>query len=89
MLFCHLLIYFKIKFFKTFQEYHQSTDQAQIFVRLDLGQKCLQRLSADDNDRQSVFVKFMNAFNVSICASHKILHQNRSIVYVLTQYKLQ
>ena len=48
-----LLIFFEIIFLeKFFQEYHQGVnldpDQAQHFVGLDLGQNCLQRLSAED-----------------------------------------
>ena len=47
--------FFKINFFeKFFQEYHQSVnsldpDQAGHSVGPDLGQSCLQRLSADNN----------------------------------------
>ena len=54
LIFCCLLIFFKIKFFKTFiQEYYQSVnsldpDQARYSVWPDLGMICLQRLSADD-----------------------------------------
>ena len=55
MLFCRLLIIFKINFFKKFfQEYNQSVnsldlDQARPF---DMGPNCLQRLSAEDTSRQ-------------------------------------
>ena len=33
------------------------TDQAQYFVRPDLGQNCLQRLSTDDTSRQIVICR--------------------------------
>ena len=60
MLFCRLLIFFKINFFeKFFQQYHQSVkqirldpDQAKHFVGPDLGPICLQWLSADNTSRQ-------------------------------------
>ena len=63
MLFCRLLILFKINFFeKFFQVYHQSVKQfesrsgltkmdpdlARHFVGPDLDPNCLQRLSAED-----------------------------------------
>ena len=56
MLFCRLLIFFKINFFeKLFQEYHVSNsldpDQARHFVGPDLRPNCLQKLSADDTRR--------------------------------------
>ena len=49
MLFCSLLIFFKINFFeKFFQEYHLSFKR---FVGPDLGLNCLQKLSTDDISR--------------------------------------
>ena len=54
MLFCHLLIFFKINFFEEFfQEYHQC-QTVWIQTRPDLGPNCLQRLSADNTRRQRV-----------------------------------
>ena len=59
MLFCHLLIFFKINFFKKFfQEYHMSNsldpDKARHFVGPHLGPTCLQRLPSDGTRRQRV-----------------------------------
>ena len=58
MLCCHLLsTFFKINFFKknlsgTLRASNSSDpDQDQCSVSPDLGQKCLQRLSADDKSR--------------------------------------
>ena len=58
MLFCRLLIFFKINFFeKFFQEYHQSVKHSgsksgRHYVGPDLDPNCLQRLSADDTSRK-------------------------------------
>ena len=60
MLFCRLLIFFPINFFKIFfQEYYQSVKQFQsragpTFVGPDLGPNCLQMLSADNTGRKRV-----------------------------------
>ena len=54
MLFCHLLIFIKIKSFeKLFQEKHQfvkqfGTRSGPTFIGPDLVPTCLQKLSADD-----------------------------------------
>ena len=55
MIFCRLLTFFKIIFFKnSFRNTIRLSnsldpDQARHFVGLDLGPNCLQRSSADDN----------------------------------------
>ena len=68
MLFCHLLVLFKINFSKN---YFMNTirvanslkpDQARHCDVPDLGPNCLQRLSADDNSRY-YRVKRYNNFN--------------------------
>ena len=57
MLFCRRLIFFKINFLKnSFRNTIRVSnsldpDQAQHFVGPDLGQNCLQKLSADDTSR--------------------------------------
>ena len=58
MLFCRLLIFFKINFFRKILSGIPSEcqtvfdpDQARHFVGSDLGPNCLQRLSADDTSR--------------------------------------
>ena len=48
-MFCRLLIFFKVS-----NSY--DPDQAQLFVRPDLGPNCLQRLSADATSKQRVKV---------------------------------
>ena len=53
MLFCCLLIFFKIDFLEKFyQNYHQSVKH---FVGPDLGPNCLQKLSADGTSRYMVW----------------------------------
>ena len=60
MLFCHLLIFFKINFFeKFFQEYNRVSDsldpnQTGHFVGPDLNPNYLQNLLADNTSRQRV-----------------------------------
>ena len=60
MLFCRLLIFFKINFFinslrNTIRVSNSlDPDQARHFVGPDLGPNCLQRLTADDTSRQRV-----------------------------------
>ena len=61
MLFCRLLIFFKIKLFEKILsgiplecQTVLDPDQARQFVGPDLGPKCLPRLSADDTGRQRV-----------------------------------
>ena len=60
MLFCCLLIFFKINFFENsfrntiWMSNRLNPDQAPHFVRPDLGQICLQRLWADHTGRQWV-----------------------------------
>ena len=57
MLFCHLLIFFKINFFKkSFRNTIRVSnsldpDHARRFVGPDLGPNCFQKLSADDTRR--------------------------------------
>ena len=64
MLFCRLLIFFKINFLKKFfQEYHLNVnsldpDQARRLVKPDLGPNCLPMLSADNTGRQIVNIFF-------------------------------
>ena len=73
MLFCRLLIFFKIKFFeKFFQEYHQNIKQfgyrsGPTFVGPDLGPNCLQfKLSTNDTSRQRVKITEFN-FGLGLC----------------------
>ena len=59
MLFCRLLIFFKLNFFKKNSEIPSvaisfDSDQARYFVGPDIGSNCLQRLSADGTGRQIV-----------------------------------
>ena len=60
MLFCHLLIFFKINFlensFRNTIRVSNSLDpdQAGCFMGPDLGLNCLQRLSEDDTGRQGL-----------------------------------
>ena len=60
MLFCRLLIFFKINFFEkkirnTIRVSNSlDPDQARHFVGPDLGLNCLQRFLADDTSRQRV-----------------------------------
>ena len=59
MLFCGLLTFFEFKFCEnSFTNMISASnsldpDQAQHFVRPDLGPNCLQKFSADDTSRQS------------------------------------
>ena len=59
MLFCRLLIFFKINYFQIIPSVIPSMsnsldpDQAGHFVRPDLAPNCLQRLPADDTSRQN------------------------------------
>ena len=100
--FCCLLILFKIIFFDTFfQEHHQcqtvwiqirpmsnslDPDQAYNFVRPDLGPNCLQRLSADDTNRQRVkinlFLTNLNSYPANIFVSRKCLLRITSAEYI-------
>ena len=61
LLFCCLLIFFKINFFEnSFRKpsvsnsLHIAMSNSLHLVRPDLGSNCLQRLTADDTSRQSV-----------------------------------
>ena len=75
MLLCRLLNVFKINFFeKFFPEYNQSVsldpDQAQHFVRPDLGINCLQRLSADNTSMQRVNISWVVVSNTYLNYLH-------------------
>ena len=69
MLFCCLLIFFKITFLKKFfQEYHQNgldPDQARQSIGPYLGPNCLPRLSADGTGRQRVNTTVMSKLRIS------------------------
>ena len=60
MIFCRLLIFFKINLFKKFLKEirlsvkHFGSRSGGCFVGTDLGPNCLQRLSADNMSRQRV-----------------------------------
>ena len=68
ILFCRLLIFFKITYLKkifmnTIKVSNSlDPDQARHFVRPDLGPNCLQRLSADDTSRLRVNASSQNSF---------------------------
>ena len=87
MLFCHLLIFFKINFFKKFfQEYHQSVsnsldpDQGQHFVGPDLGPNCLQRLLADDTRRQRFNWSLTVVRLMPFIGGYRYLYQMTSLI---------
>ena len=74
MLFCRMLIVFKINFSKnSFRNTIQVSnrldpDQAQHFVLPDLGPICLQRLRADDTSRQELtpYMHVSSADNIAV-----------------------
>ena len=76
MLFCCLLIFFKINFFSknsfrnTIRVSNSSDpDQARHFVGPDLGPNCLQKLSPDDTSRQfqnNFFENFFKEYHQSV-----------------------
>ena len=71
MLFCRLLIFFKINFLKnSFRNIFRMSnsldpDQARRFVGPDLGQNCLPKLSEDDTSRHRVNCTFWHWSYVS------------------------
>ena len=91
VIFCVIFLLLSVDFFQDqlFENPFRNTirvsnsldpDQAQHFVRPDLGPNCLQRLSADDSSRQRheksySFLQFSNKQVITLKNSLKITHR--------------